>query len=113
MSRQVSGLKAWILQRITGAYIALYVLFLAGVFLFAAPEGDAAWRAWVGSTGVAITGMLFFIAVLLHAWVGVRDIVIDYIHHAGVRLAALVAVGLFLLGSGIWAAKILLMTVNS
>jgi hypothetical protein len=43
----------------------------------------------------------------------VRDIAIDYLGHTGLRLAALTAVALFLLGSGIWAAKILLLTVHS
>ena len=113
MSRQASGLRAWILQRITGAYIALFVLYLAGVFLFAAPADGTAWRAWVGSPWVSITGMLFFLAVLLHAWVGVRDILIDYVRHTGLRVGALAAVAFVLLGSGIWAAKILLMTVHS
>jgi succinate dehydrogenase / fumarate reductase membrane anchor subunit len=113
MSRQAAGLRAWILQRITGAYIALYVLYLAGVFLFAAPADHAAWSGWVASPWVTITGMLFFIAVLLHAWIGVRDILIDYVQHTGVRIGGLVGVALVLLGSGIWAAKILLLTVNS
>ena len=100
MSRQAAGMRAWILQRITGAYIALFVTYLAVLFTFAAPA-------------VTITAMLFFLAVLLHAWVGVRDIAIDYLGHTGLRLAALTAVALFLLGSGIWAAKILLLTVHS
>ncbi|MDX1594216.1 MAG: succinate dehydrogenase, hydrophobic membrane anchor protein [Gammaproteobacteria bacterium] len=113
MSRQAAGMRAWILQRITGAYIALFVIYLAGLFTFAAPSGYAEWRDVVASPGVVITAMLFFLAVLLHAWVGIRDILIDYVHHAGLRLAGLVLVALVLLGSGIWAAKILLLTVHS
>ncbi|RLA33894.1 MAG: succinate dehydrogenase, hydrophobic membrane anchor protein [Gammaproteobacteria bacterium] len=113
MSRQASGMQAWFLQRITGAYIALFVLYLAGVFLFAAPADYAAWSGWVASPWVTVTGMLFFMAVLLHAWVGVRDILLDYVKHAGLRVGALTGVALVLLGSGIWAAKILLLTVHS
>lgn len=113
MSRQAAGMRAWILQRITGAYIALFVVYLAAILLFAAPADHAAWSGWVASPGVTVTGMLFFIAVLLHAWVGVRDILIDYVHHAGLRLGAMTGVALILLGSGIWAAKILLLTVHS
>lgn len=109
MSRQASGLRAWVLQRITGAYIALFVLYLAGVFLFAAPADGTAWRAWVGSPWVSITGMLFFLAVLLHAWVGVRDILIDYVWHTGARVALLALVALVLVGSGLWAAQVLIL----
>ncbi len=113
MSRQAAGMWAWILQRITGAYIALFVVYLTGLFVFAAPADHASWSATVASPGVTITAMLFFLAVLLHAWVGVRDILIDYLRHAGLRLAALIAVAVFLIGSGIWAAKILLLAVHS
>ena len=113
MSRQAAGMRAWILQRITGAFIALYVIYLAVLFTFAAPGDYAGWSATVASPAVTITAMLFFLSVLLHAWVGVRDIAIDYLGHTGLRLAALTAVALILLGSGIWAAKILLLTVHS
>jgi succinate dehydrogenase / fumarate reductase membrane anchor subunit len=113
VSRQAAGLWAWFLQRITGAYIALFVIYLTGVFLFAAPADYAAWSGWVAAPWVTVTGMLFFLAVLLHAWIGVRDILIDYVHPTGLRLGALTGVALVLLGCGIWVAKILLLTVHS
>jgi succinate dehydrogenase / fumarate reductase membrane anchor subunit len=113
MSRQATGMRAWILQRVTGLYIALFVIYLAWHFLVNPPVSYSAWSGWVSSPWVTVTGMLFFIALLLHAWVGVRDILIDYVRHAGTRIAALVVVALVLLGSGIWTAKILLMTVHS
>lgn len=108
MSRQAAGLRAWILQRVTGAYLAVYVLYLSGHFLFNAPADYTAWQAWVASPWVTVGGMLFFMSVLMHSWIGVRDILIDYIHWNGPRLGLLVVVALVLLGSGIWVATILL-----
>ena len=113
MSRQATGMRAWVVQRITGIYIALFVVYLAWHFLVNPPGSYAAWSGWVGAPLVTVTGMLFFIAVLLHAWVGVRDIAIDYLWNAGVRIGVLVIVALVLLGSGIWAAKVLLLAVHS
>ncbi|HEY5720306.1 MAG TPA: succinate dehydrogenase, hydrophobic membrane anchor protein [Gammaproteobacteria bacterium] len=112
MSRQASGLRAWILQRVSGAYIALFVVYLAWHFLVNPPADYPAWRDWVAAPAVTITGMLFVLAVLLHAWVGVRDILIDYVKPVAVRVGALIGVALVLLGTGVWAAKILLMTVH-
>lgn len=108
MSRQASGLKAWVIQRVTGAYLALFILYLAVHFLFNAPADFAAWQGWVTAPSVTIAGMLFFLSVLMHSWIGVRDIVIDYIHCSALRVALLVVVALVLLASGIWVVKILL-----
>jgi len=113
MSRQASGLQAWLLQRVTGAYIALFVIYLALHFLVNAPADHVAWQNWVAAPGVTVTGMIFFLAVLMHSWVGVRDILIDYAKPAALRVGALVGVALVLLGTGVWVAKILLMTVHS
>lgn len=113
MSRQAAGMWAWALQRATGVYIALFVIYLAVLFTFAAPADYTAWHATLGSPVVTITAMLFFLAVLLHAWVGMRDIAIDYLWHTGVRLAALTVIALILLGCGVWVTKILLLTVHS
>ena len=113
MSRQASGMRAWLVQRVSGAYIALFVVYLAFHFLANPPADHVAWQNWVASPWVTITGTLFFLAVLMHAWVGVRDILIDYVKPAALRVGALVGVALVLVGTGIWVAKILLMTVHS
>jgi succinate dehydrogenase / fumarate reductase membrane anchor subunit len=51
--------------------------------------------------------MLFFVALLYHAWIGMRDILMDYIRATGLRLTLQVAVGLALLVYLIWSASIL------
>jgi succinate dehydrogenase / fumarate reductase membrane anchor subunit len=44
---------------------------------------------------------------LLHAWVGVRDVVLDYVHPLGLRLAVLGAAVAGLVFLGLWTALIL------
>jgi succinate dehydrogenase / fumarate reductase, membrane anchor subunit len=51
--------------------------------------------------------LLFFIALLYHAWVGMRDIVMDYVHSAALRLTLETAVVVALLLYLIWIASIL------
>jgi succinate dehydrogenase / fumarate reductase membrane anchor subunit len=46
--------------------------------------------------------------LLLHAWIGVRDILIDYAHPLWLRVTAYSLVIIFLLGCGAWAGRILL-----
>ncbi|MDE2090070.1 MAG: succinate dehydrogenase, hydrophobic membrane anchor protein [Gammaproteobacteria bacterium] len=107
-TRRLHGLRAWLLQRISAVYLAAYVVFLAYHFAVHAPASYAAWYAWVGSPWVSISGALFFAALMIHAWVGVRDVIMDYVHVTGLRLALLAALGLLLLGYGLWAMQVLL-----
>lgn len=105
MSRRASGLKAWVVQRITAVYVALFGVYLTLHFLFAAPANHAALLEWVRRPWVAL-GLLVFIPVLLaHAWVGVRDVLMDYLRPIGLRVGALALLALLLLASGLWALQ--------
>ena len=72
------------------------------------PVGYAQWRAWVAYPGITIAFFLFFIGLLSHMWVGLRDVLLDYAKPPAVRnaLLALVALGLF--GLSVWVLVILL-----
>lgn len=108
MSRQAAGLKAWVVQRITAVYLALFGLYLTGVMLLAPPADHAALVAWVNTPAVLL-GLLLFIPVLLaHAWVGIRDVLMDYLHPIAWRVAALALFAFLFLGSGLWALQALL-----
>ncbi|MCB1926186.1 MAG: succinate dehydrogenase, hydrophobic membrane anchor protein [Gammaproteobacteria bacterium] len=109
MSRKASGLKAWALQRLTAIYIGLFSLYLLLVLLFAAPDGYIEWKAWLGGSLVSVAMLLYVLSVLMHAWIGVRDVLIDYIHPIAIRAALLGVVGLSLVAMGLWAAQALIL----
>lgn len=109
MSRKASGLKAWFVQRVTATYIALFSIYLLIKLSIGAPAGFAEWKAWLGDPLVSVLALLFFVTVLMHAWIGVRDILIDYVWNTGQRMVALSIVGLALIACGLWAAQILIL----
>jgi succinate dehydrogenase / fumarate reductase membrane anchor subunit len=105
MSRRASGLKAWFLQRATAVYLALFGVYLALVFMLSPPADHAALVAWATSPWVAL-GLLLFIPILLaHAWVGIRDVFMDYMKPIALRATAMTLVGFVFLASGLWAAQ--------
>jgi succinate dehydrogenase / fumarate reductase membrane anchor subunit len=105
VSRRASGLKAWFLQRATAVYLGLFGIYLALYFMLAAPASHAELVAWAASPWVAL-GLLLFIPILLaHAWVGIRDVLMDYMKPIVLRATAMTLVGFVFLASGLWAAQ--------
>jgi succinate dehydrogenase / fumarate reductase membrane anchor subunit len=109
MSRKASGLKAWVLQRATAIYIGLFALYLLSVMLFTPPTDYAAWRDWFATPLMGIATLVFVVAILLHAWVGIRDVVVDYIWHTPSRITVLSLVALGLVACGLWASQSLIL----
>ncbi len=106
MSRH-AGLQAWMLQRLSALYLAAYIIYL---LLHCARQSSAdyqAWQTWVATPAVGISAALFFLALLLHAWVGLRDILMDYVHPLAMRLSLTALLLLGLTACGLWALRIL------
>ena len=101
------GLGDWLLQRLTAVVMALYTVALAVCVLMRPAASYADWKAMFAGGFFRVATMLFFAALLYHAWVGMRDILMDYLRSTGARLALQSAVGLALLFYLVWAAAIL------
>jgi succinate dehydrogenase / fumarate reductase, membrane anchor subunit len=101
------GLGDWLLQRITAVVMAGYTLFVIGCLVAGRPASYADLKAMAANGLFRIATMLFFVALLYHAWVGMRDIFMDYVKPTGLRLALLALVGLVLVAYLIWSAAIL------
>lgn len=107
MKAQFSGLRAWIWQRVTAVYLLGFILWFAGTLFFAPPVSYEDWYGWVRDGAPRVAILVFFLALALHAWVGLRDVAIDYIKPLGVRLAVLALVAGALAAVVLWAAAIL------
>ncbi|GAB4121874.1 MAG: succinate dehydrogenase, hydrophobic membrane anchor protein [Sideroxydans sp.] len=101
------GLRDWLVQRVTALVMALYVLVLAGWWLVQEDFGYDTWAGLFSGNGMRAFTLLFLLSLFYHAWIGVRDIVMDYVKPAGIRLALHVLVILLLLLYTIWAMQIL------
>lgn len=107
MSRGLQGQQAWLIQRVTAIYLGFFVILAIGVLL--AGAGDAqTWRSWVSHPVSLVLIAFFYIALLWHAWIGIRDVFVDYLHVFWIRLTAYILLALYLIGSGLWIAKVLI-----
>jgi succinate dehydrogenase / fumarate reductase membrane anchor subunit len=101
------GLGDWLLQRLTAVVMALYTIAMFACILGEAPHTHDQWKALFSGGFTRLATMLFVVALLYHAWVGMRDILMDYLKPMGVRLTAQAAVGVVLVFYLVWAASIL------
>ncbi|MCB1962226.1 MAG: succinate dehydrogenase, hydrophobic membrane anchor protein [Rhodocyclaceae bacterium] len=101
------GLRDWLGQRVTAVLMALYTVIFAFNALMLPEMSYEAWSGMFGGGFMQFATFLFFMSLFYHAWVGVRDIFMDYIKPVGVRLALHVIVLFLLIGYAGWVARIL------
>jgi succinate dehydrogenase / fumarate reductase, membrane anchor subunit len=108
-----SGHRAFLLQRLS-AVVLLACLAAAAVRVAFGPAVTfAQWQAWSAHPLGAAALLLPAMAVLAHAWVGIRDVILDYIHPVRLRLAVLAAVAAGLVLLALWTTVIVVAHVIS
>ena len=101
------GLKDWIAQRATAVIMAVYSVLIAMVLLVIRPGIFEAWQGVFANGVIKFLTFLFFVSLFYHAWIGVRDIWMDYVKPTGLRLTLHVLTATALVGYTAWAAAIL------
>lgn len=100
------GVRDWLVQRISAVYMAVYTLVLMAL-LAREPINYTNWRGVFEAAPMRYATLLFALSLFLHAWVGVRDIYMDYLKPTWLRLAAEAASILALLMYTMWMVSIL------
>ncbi|HEY4697643.1 MAG TPA: succinate dehydrogenase, hydrophobic membrane anchor protein [Gallionella sp.] len=101
------GLRDWLIQRITAVVMAVYSVALAGYLLLQPRLNYDFWTGLFSGLLMRTFTLLFLLNLFYHAWIGIRNIVMDYVKPAGVRLVIHVLVILVSLLYAIWAVQIL------
>jgi succinate dehydrogenase / fumarate reductase membrane anchor subunit len=101
------GLKDWVAQRITAVLMAVYTLLLLAIAIVHGGVDQAFWQALFANGAFRVATLLFGLALLWHAWLGMRDIWMDYIKPVGVRLLLQVFTLVWLVGCAGWAVQVL------
>lgn len=101
------ALSTWLVQRVSALLLAAYSLFFPLWVALHWPLDFAVWRGSFVPLPMRIVTLLFVMALALHAWVGMRDIFMDYVHPFGLRLALHIVTLLWLAACVVWATAIL------
>ena len=101
------GLRDWLAQRITAAIMAVYSVIAVWVLLTNKPITYAVWRELFVQGWMRVATLVIVASLAWHAWVGVRDMLMDYIKPDGLRLALQVMVLLTIAAYVGWTIQIL------
>ena len=102
------GTRDWLVQRITAALMALFTLAVLVQVNFA--SGPIGYDQWAGIFARQWMKMLTFATIVglaWHAWVGIRDVLMDYVKPVGIRLVLQFLTIVWLVGCAGWAIQVL------
>ena len=101
------GLKDWLAQRITAIVMAVYTFVLLGSFLCGSNFTYEGWAGLFAQQWFKLFSLVTFMALYYHAWVGMRDIWMDYVKPVAVRLTLQIITILWLIACAFYTVQIL------
>ncbi len=102
------GLRDWLVQRVTATLMALFTLLLLAQLIFSkGPLGYDQWAGIFSSQWMKTLTFSVIVALAWHAWVGMREIWMDYIKPVGLRLFLQAFTLVWLISCSGWAIQVL------
>lgn len=101
------GLKDWLVQRVSAVLMTVYLVLFIVIAFISTPQDYMAWKVIFNNQWMRIATFLFLVSLFWHAWIGVRNVLMDYVHATAIRLTLQILVILSLLFYLVWSAEIL------
>jgi succinate dehydrogenase / fumarate reductase membrane anchor subunit len=101
-----NGVRHWWQQRLTSIALVPLALWFAVSLLSLPSFGHGTLVAWMSQSWTALLLILLVLIAAWHSQLGVRVVVEDYVHDAGVRTLTLVVIGfahVLLASAGVFA----------
>ena len=101
------GLRDWLSQRITAVLMAIFTVVVVTQVLMPGEMGYDKWAGIFASQWMKVLTFVVIVALLMHVWVGMRDVWMDYVKPVAIRLALQVVTIVWLVGCAGWAVQVL------
>ena len=101
------GLRDWMAQRATSMLMAIFTVVVVAQVLFGGPLDYYRWSAIFSAQWMKVLTFVVIVSLMVHVWVGMRDIWMDYVKPVVARLALDVATIVWLVGCAGWAIQVL------
>ena len=102
------GIRDWLAQRVTAVLMVLFtVLVLARVVFSKGPIGYDLWAGIFSPQWMRALTFTVIISLLYHVWVGMRNVFMDYIKPATLRLCLQTFTIVWLVACAGWGIQVL------
>ena len=87
--------------------MVVYTLLLIAILLAQSPLQYDEWKTLFSQQWMRLASLLFLLSLFIHAWIGVHDILMDYVYATSIRLGLQAAVIFVLVIYTAWSIQIL------
>lgn len=101
------GLRDWLAQRATAVLMTVFTLVVLVRLTASNTDPPVTWSVIFGDAWMKMLTFSTIVALMYHAWVGMRDVWMDYVKSVGVRLFLQCFTIAYLVGCTGWAIHIL------
>ena len=101
------GLRDWLSQRVTASLMALFTVAVIAQVLLPGEMGYDKWAGIFSHQWMRVLTFVVILSMLAHVWVGIRDVLMDYVKPVGTRLGLQVATIVWLVGCAGWAVQVI------
>jgi len=104
-----NGLMEWYLQRVSAVVLAvlLPLLFILLMDVYSGGLNQMRLLSLLDNFAARMLHTLLLLALLTHGYLGIKVIVEDYVHHAGLRIPLMAVLLMTFAGFGIWWLSII------
>ena len=107
LTNKYPGMRIWLSQRLTALVMTFYIVLMVIMLLIMRPVDFSAWHDFVSPIWFRLLTLLFFMCLFMHAWLGVADVLKDYVFNKTLRGYMQIAVDILLLVYLAWVSVIL------
>jgi succinate dehydrogenase / fumarate reductase, membrane anchor subunit len=107
LTERYPGMRFWLLQRMTAIFMSIYIPLFIVYFMISMPSGYQGWVDFNSPWWWRVLSWLFFFSLCIHAWIGVRDVLRDYVFNQTLRAYLQAMVELVLLACLVWSIVII------
>ena len=108
-----TGVHAWRWQRVTAAVLVPLVIWSLASLIAVVGGGRETVVDWLARPGVAIPMILLLVALFWHMALGLTVVAEDYLHHNGVKIAAVAVIQFGCLALGVAGVMAVVLAITS
>lgn len=101
-----NGIHDWLLLRAAAMVMTLYVLYILGFIVMSGTLTYDIWRGFFASNFTKVFTLLTLFSILVHGWIGMWQVLTDYIKPLALRMMLQLVIVLALLVYAIYGTVV-------